>query len=82
MGLKIFEKNGTFQVIGNVNHENVGLFQSHLENNLAKLKSVTLDVNQISSIDKTGIKALRTLYKKAFLVGKSFSIIGYGCKDI
>ena len=82
MELQIFEKNGTFKVAGNVNHNTVAIFQSQLEQRLSQLQSVTLDVNQISSIDKAGIKALRSLYKKAFLIGKSFSIIGYGCKDI
>ncbi|ADV47457.1 hypothetical protein Celal_0100 [Cellulophaga algicola DSM 14237] len=83
MVLKILSiKNGTFKVAGKINATTAPQFQSNFESNLDSLNKLTLDIDEITEVDAAGMKALRALYKKAFLENKSFSIIGNGCKDI
>ncbi|MFI8606243.1 STAS domain-containing protein [Cellulophaga baltica] len=83
MALKILStKNGTFAVEGEINAATASQFKSHFETNLNTLNVLTVDIDKITEVDATGMRALRSLYKKAFLENKSFSIVGNGCKDI
>lgn len=82
MGLEIIEKNGTFHIAGKIDLYSAPYFKSYLEENLSAHNSIKINTHGVTAIDKSGIKAIKSMYKKAFLTGKSFFIVGYGCKDI
>lgn len=82
MALTIKENNGTFLVEGTINNTTVKQFKNHLEFLLLYKKSLTIDINGVTAIDKNGLKAIEALFLTALIYNKKFDVIGYGCKDI
>ncbi|PWH82005.1 hypothetical protein DIS18_12115 [Algibacter marinivivus] len=82
MALRIKENNGTFLVEGTINNTTVKQFKNHLEFLLAYSKSLTINIDKVTAIDKNGLKVIEDLFEAAEFYNKAFSVIGYGCKDI
>lgn len=82
MALKIKENNGTFLLVGTINGTTVKQFKNHLEFLLAYTKSLTINIERVTAIDRMGLKAIEDIFRAAKNYNKVFSIIGYGCKEI
>ncbi|NMH88733.1 STAS domain-containing protein [Flavivirga algicola] len=82
MALKITEQNGTFLIEGTINTTTAMNFQNHLEAILNRRNMLTIDIENVTEIDASGMKALRALYGNALIYNRPFYIIGTGCKEI
>ncbi|MFT5437247.1 MAG: ABC-type transporter Mla MlaB component [Ulvibacter sp.] len=82
MALQILEKNGTFELYGNLNTKNSRSFIIHFEYLINTLKDVTINIDKIKAIDSSGVEALKTLIAISLKNNSIFYIIGKGCKDI
>lgn len=82
MPLKIKEINGVFLLEGIINSTTLKKFKAHLEFLITYTKSVTINIENVSAIDKNGLQAIQELFKVAQAKKKSFTVIGYGCKSI
>lgn len=83
MALQILNNNGTVYLQGNINASTAQNLVSHF-NYLMKdsKKEVTVDIDKVTEIDASGVLALKTLFLKALRNKKTFSIVGYGCKEL
>ena len=67
---------------GRLNVSTLKIFTTYFEYNLYRNKNVTLNIDDVIEIDRSGLEALRKFTKAAILKQKVFSIIGNGCKEI
>ncbi|MEP3837631.1 MAG: STAS domain-containing protein [Algibacter sp.] len=82
MPLIIKESKGVFLLEGIINSTTLKKFKEHLEFLLTYTKSVTINIEKVSAIDKNGLKVIHELFQVAKASKKSFAVIGYGCKAI
>ncbi|MFC4633541.1 hypothetical protein ACFO3O_06460 [Dokdonia ponticola] len=82
MALQILECNGTFYLKGALNLTTSYPFIHHFENVLKSTKEVTVNIDQVQEIDRSGVDAFKTIYCNAEKEHKQFSVIGNGCKDL
>jgi ABC-type transporter Mla MlaB component len=82
MALQILEKNGTFQLFGNLNTQTSCSFIIHFKNLIHTLNDVTINIDKIKEIDTCGVEALKTLIAISLKNNSLLSIIGKGCKNI
>lgn len=82
MALQILEKNGTFELHGNLNTKTSHLLIIHFEYLINTLKNVTINIGKIKAIDASGIEALKTLIAVSLKNNSILYIIGKECKDI
>lgn len=82
MALQITENNGTFYLNGKLNNTTADFFKNYFTQILSTTKNSILNIDKVTEINKTCLAALRDLKVNALLQEKSFSIIGYGCKEI
>ncbi len=82
MALQILEHNGTFYLQGNLNASTAPSLITHLEHTMNAVKEVTVDIDKVEAIDANGVTALKTLFLNALNNKKTFSIVGYGCKEL
>ncbi len=76
MALQITNNSGVFEIIGNLNSQNVISLYDHFDKLIDRSKIVTLSLNNLSDIDKTAVSAIASLYKKAMSRNKVLFIIG------
>lgn len=82
MALKIIEQKGTFFLEGRLNTVTAKNFQTHFEHLLNTIGRVTINIESLVEIDKTGLTALRALYNNALCFNRRFYVVGVGCKEI
>ncbi len=82
MALQILECNGTLYLKGALNLTNSNPLITHIERVFKSTKEVTINIDQVKEIDRSGVTAIKTIYSDAQKDNKQFSITGYGCKDI
>jgi ABC-type transporter Mla MlaB component len=82
MALQILEKNGGFEVYGNLNTQTSHSFIVHFEYLMTRLKEVTINIDKIKAIDASGIRALKTLFAISLKNNRILHIIGKGYKEI
>ena len=82
MALKITKQNRTFLVEGALNSITAMNFKNHLESILNTYGALTIDIEKVTEIDASGMKALRALYSNALIYNRPFYIVGTGCKEI
>lgn len=82
MALKITEQNGTFIVEGTINATTAMDFQNHLESIINVYETLTIDIENVTEIDTSGMKAMRALYSNALIYNRPFYILGTGCKEV
>ncbi len=82
MALTIKENNGEFLVEGAINASTAKHFQNHCEMLLNALGDLTINIENITAIDKSGLCALRALYDNALNHNRGFYMVGVGCKEI
>jgi anti-anti-sigma regulatory factor len=82
MALQILEKNGTFEVSGDLDTETSHSFIVHFEHLMTTSKEITINIDKIKEIDASGIQALKTLFTISLKNNIILHIIGRGYKDI
>lgn len=82
MALQILELNEIFYITGKINSTTSNSFLTHFKHVLKKNDEVTINIDKVKEIDRTGVDAFRALYANAIESQKEFAITGYGCKDI
>ncbi len=82
MALTIKENNGEFLVEGAINASTAKHFQNHCEMLLNALGNLTINIEKITQIDKSGLQALKAIYDRAITYNKNFYMVGVGCKEI
>ena len=81
MALQILEKNGTFELFGNLNTKTSRSFIIHFEYLINTLKGVTINIDKIKAIDSSGVEALKTLIAISLKNNSILYIIRKGYKD-
>jgi anti-anti-sigma regulatory factor len=82
MALQIIENNGTYELLGNLNTQTSRSFIKHFEFLINTLKDVTINIDKITAIDATVVKALKKLIAISLKNNSKLDIIGQGCNDI
>lgn len=82
MGLQINNQVECFQISGALNKTNVEEFTSYFEDVVENSSQITINIEELTSIDRTGVNALVKLYLKSLENNAQFFITGFGSKDI
>lgn len=82
MSLKIREHNGEFLVEGVINVNTIEQFKNHIEFLMVYTKSLTLNIDNVTAIDREGVNLIKSFFTKAKFYEKDFTVTGYGSKDI
>jgi anti-anti-sigma regulatory factor len=82
MSLRITSCNNYFKLKGIFNKEDMHVFKSEFENIFDYFSSLTINIEDLESIDSNGVSALANLHELAISRNRKFSIIGMGCKDL
>jgi ABC-type transporter Mla MlaB component len=77
MLLQITEKENVFYLNGSINFKTISFLSSYFVS--IEKKTITLNIDNVKKIDKKGLNAIFVLLNN---VHKTFSVAGYGCKDI
>ena len=81
MALQILEKNGTFELFGNLNTQTSRSFIIHFKDLIHTLKGVIINIDKMKSIDTCGVEALKTLIAISLKNNSLLFIIGKGYED-
>ncbi|WP_378178676.1 STAS domain-containing protein [Aquimarina sp. SS2-1] len=76
MALKITNKQGVYELVGNLQGKNALSLQHHFEQLMTSTEKVILSLDKVSSIDTYGIHVLNKLYRTAIKDNKIFYLIG------
>ena len=82
MTLEISYYNNHYTLKGALEKSNIKTFVKHFAGIFEKNDSVTLNIESLQSIDRTGVMALAKLHNESITKNKKLSIIGLGCKDL
>jgi anti-anti-sigma regulatory factor len=82
MDLHITKSNNLFQLRGIFQRANIHQFKREFLNIFDKQYAITLNIENLTSIDHYGVNALAQLHNEAITKGKKLSIIGMGCDDL
>ena len=82
MNITIENKDNVFTVKGEICLTNAKILKRYMRSQFLCHEYVVLNINEVEKIDRTGINILTGLYQTSLAIGKSFSIVGYGCKDL
>ena len=82
MNLEITQANNFFNVKGNLDRNNIHLFKKQFRNVFEKVNSITVSIENLTSIDRYGVSAIAQLHNEALVKNKRLSIIGLGRSNI
>ncbi len=82
MDLRITSCNNFFKLKGELNKRNIGLFQNEFQSAFEKFNRLTISVEALESIDKTGVNAITELHSMSIKHNVELSIVGSGCKEL
>lgn len=82
MDLRITSCNNFFKLKGILNKNNVDVFQSEFQNAFDRFDSLTISVEGLESVDRSGVNALADLHYLSLKNKKQLSIVGLGCKEL
>lgn len=82
MALIITEENGLVFVEGSINTETASMFQKHITNLFENNLEITINIEKVDYIDKSGLAVLKQFFKDFKNSKQSVVIVGYGCKEI
>jgi anti-anti-sigma regulatory factor len=78
MNLEITHTNNIFNVTGSLDRRNIHLFKKQFRNVFDKASSITVSIENLTSIDRYGVSAIAQLHNEALVKNKRLSIIGLG----
>ena len=83
MALTILDENGVFKISGDVNSSTSKHFEDHFKEIMKKNGEITINIDKVNHIDKTGVTVLRNLYFYCLMnCNVALHITGNGCKEI
>ncbi|WP_298502293.1 STAS domain-containing protein [uncultured Maribacter sp.] len=82
MAIEIKEKNGMFEVIGNISSQNMNSLKNYFETLIHSSEKIILNIENVKHIDKSGAFMLEKLYRNAAKTNKVISIIGRQNREI
>lgn len=82
MDLEIISCNNFIKLRGEINKNNVELFQTELQLALKKFNELTISIEDLKSVDRLGVNALADLHVSSIKENKQLSIVGLGCKEL
>ena len=82
MALQVTLKKQALHFEGRINCTTARMFIIHVEYYAEKFKSITINIDKVKEIDNDGMEAIKKLWLNALKNNMSFSIKGFGCKDI
>ncbi|WP_299225590.1 STAS domain-containing protein [uncultured Psychroserpens sp.] len=82
MNLEITHTNNFFKVKGALDRRNIHLFKSKFRNIFDTSSTITISIEDLSSIDRYGVNAIAQLHNESIVRQKRLSIIGLGCKEL
>ena len=82
MELEITSYNNFFKIKGILNKRNLNVFQNEFNNIFEKVNALTISIENIEWMDKSGVDAFAELHYEALAKNKKMAIIGLGCKDL
>lgn len=82
MAIVIENQENVFFAKGEINQSNAKILKKYIKSQFHLFDRVVLNINDVKKIDKEGINILTSLYQTSLVNDKSFSIVGYGCKDV
>jgi len=82
MSLKITKNEKIFEVEGPINGSTASFFKTHFVITLNSLSELTIDVDNVTEIDQSGMKAFRSIFDMALLWNKPLVLVGERRKEI
>lgn len=82
MALKITQNKEIFSVSGIINTTTALNFQNHISLAMKDIKELVIDIENVTSIDSAGMKAIRVIYADCMSNNKRIYIVGTGCKEV
>tara|TARA_R110002049_G_scaffold305738_1_gene503130 strand:- start:4104 stop:4382 length:279 start_codon:yes stop_codon:yes gene_type:complete len=82
MSLRITSCNNYFKLKGVFNKESMTIFKSEFENIFDYFSTLTINIEEVESMDSYGVAALAGLHELSVSKNRKLSIIGLGCKDL
>lgn len=82
MDLEIVTCNNFIKLRGEINKNNVEIFQNNLQNALKKFNELTISIEGLKTVDRFGVNALADLHVKSIEENKQLYIVGLGCKEL
>ena len=76
MHLEITQANNFFKVKGALDRHNIHVFKKQFRNIFEKVNSITVSIENLTSIDRYGVSAIAQLHNEALVKNKRLSIIG------
>jgi len=78
MSLEIRNANNYFKLKGILNKKNVVAFKLEFQTVFETFNAITLNIEDVTAIDRHGVKAISELQRRAMASNKRLSIIGMG----
>lgn len=82
MHFTIDNSSNFFQLTGNLNKTNAEAFENELGQALKSVDKLTINIENLDSIDRFGVKAFTNLHEQSIKENKELSIVGMGCKEL
>jgi len=78
MNLEITSANNYFNVKGSLDRYNIHVFKKQFKNVFRNINSITVSIENLTSIDRYGVNAIAQLQNEALIQNKRLSVIGFG----
>lgn len=82
MDLTISGGNNFYKLKGNLNKKSISVFQNEFKRIFETVNSLVLSLEDLSSIDRHGVKELKKLHNESVAKKKALSIVGSGKHDL
>lgn len=82
MSIEISNLSNVYKVKGTLNKRNVSKFEREFENALERFDNIVLNIQNLETVDKHGVKAFAHLQQMSNNQKKQLSIIGSGCESL
>lgn len=82
MDLKITNYKNFFKIVGALNQENINVFNHTFKDVFDRVKDLTISIEEVETIDSSGIEALKSLYSLSKIGNRSMSVIGNGNREL
>lgn len=82
MDLEITIQNNSFQLEGILHKNSIHQFKKAFSNIFDVHDALTINIENLTSIDRYGVNALAQLHNESISKGRKLNIIGMGCDDL
>lgn len=80
--LEITHANDYFKIKGNLNRNNLHIFQNAFQNIFDTQDALIISIEGLDGIDRDGVNAIAKLHNESLIKQKKLSIVGLGCKEL